>query len=135
MTTPKVGHSRQARARKLYVLIRTDQESSRVVNLFLSAFEAEQYGKRRGFVAAIGPFRTRFAAELMADFGQGNPHFQHVDDAEAYAKKYLALADDAIKAESVDAFDVAADCGQMFGNVKHMTWFRERLAYQLFCNA
>jgi len=45
------------------------------------------HSKRYDYV--VGPFRTMFAAELMAQFGgQGNPHYQHVEDAEAYAKAY-----------------------------------------------
>ncbi len=119
-----------------YVLVRTDKsEPSRVVELFADGSDIQAHAEPRGFGHAIGPFRTRFAAELMADFGEGNPHMQHVEDAERIAKKYLGLADDAIVNESEDAFDVASDCGQMFGNVKHMTWFKERIAYQLFCDA
>ena len=119
-----------------YVLVRHDGKSpSRVVELVPHGFDIQAYSEPRGFGHAIGPFRTRFAAELMADFGENNPHIQHVEDCERIAKKYLRFAEDAIECESEDAFDVASECGQMFGNVKHMTWFKERLAYQMFCEA
>jgi len=36
--------------------------------------------------AVIGPFRTKRGAEIMRDFGQGNPHLQTVADAEWMAK-------------------------------------------------
>ncbi len=119
-----------------YVLVRNDaREPSRVVELFADGFDIQAYAEPRGFGHAIGPFHTRFAAELMADFGEGNPHMQHVEDCEQFAKKYLSLAEDAIENETEDAFDVASDCGQMFANVRHMTWFKERIAYQLLCDA
>lgn len=38
------------------------------------------------YSAVIGPFRTVRAARYMADHGAGNPHLQHVNDAERYAK-------------------------------------------------
>jgi len=45
--------------------------------------EAE-YGER--FFAVIGPFRTTRGALFMKDHGAGNPHCQHVADAERLAK-------------------------------------------------
>jgi hypothetical protein len=38
------------------------------------------------FLFAIGPFKTKRAAEWAAKYGKGNPHFQHVNDAERLAK-------------------------------------------------
>jgi hypothetical protein len=38
------------------------------------------------FAAVIGPFNTRRAAEWAAKYGRGNPHFQHVRDAERLCK-------------------------------------------------
>lgn len=108
------------------------------------ASEVESFGNANGYQAAVGPFRTKFAADLFAEFGTGNPHMQTVDEVEAMAQKYLSLADDAIDAaENPDeqtanlaefVWDVCSDTGQMFDNVKHMAWFRERVAYELFCD-
>ena len=38
------------------------------------------------YAAVIGPFVTRRGAEYMAQYGVGNPHLQHVNDAERIAK-------------------------------------------------
>ena len=38
------------------------------------------------YAAVIGPFRTRRGAQYMANYGRGNPHLQHVIDAERLAK-------------------------------------------------
>ena len=38
------------------------------------------------YTAVIGPFRSRLAAEIMAKHGENNPHFQHVEDAESFAR-------------------------------------------------
>lgn len=40
-----------------------------------------QYG------AVVGPFRTKRAAMWAQEHGQGNPHFQHVRDAERISSK------------------------------------------------
>jgi hypothetical protein len=37
------------------------------------------------YTYAIGPFRTRRAAQWAERYGSGNPHFRHVDDAERLA--------------------------------------------------
>lgn len=37
------------------------------------------------YVYVIGPFRTLAGAQFMAEYGQGNPHCQHVNDAERLA--------------------------------------------------
>jgi hypothetical protein len=34
------------------------------------------------FAAVIGPFKTKRAALWAEQYGQNNPHFRHVDDAE-----------------------------------------------------
>jgi hypothetical protein len=39
-----------------------------------------------GDLAVIGPFKTKRAALWVQRYGKGNPHFQHVNDAEKYAK-------------------------------------------------
>lgn len=47
---------------------------------------AETHGQ---YIYCIGPFRTRRAAEWMADTrGRNNPHCRCVADAERLAKKY-----------------------------------------------
>lgn len=38
------------------------------------------------FNAVIGPFRTMRGARFMRDYGQGNPHCWHVDQAERLAR-------------------------------------------------
>lgn len=40
------------------------------------------------YAAVMGPFRTRWAARFTAACGQGNPHIQHVDDAERLCRLY-----------------------------------------------
>ena len=40
-------------------------------------------------------------------------------------------AENAIDREEVVCFDVAADCGQLFANVKHLTWFKRAVAEEL----
>lgn len=132
---------------KAYVLIRKDasqnESNRRIVAHFADGTDIESYGEPRGFGAAIGPFQTDFAATLMADFGENNPHMQTVEDCERIADRYWNLAGDAIEqaenGEESDAatavFDVCADRGQIFSNVKHMEWFREAVAYQLFCDS
>lgn len=42
------------------------------------------HGERYVFV--IGPFRTARAARWAVKYGLGNPHFQHVDDAERISR-------------------------------------------------
>ncbi|HET9280349.1 MAG TPA: hypothetical protein VFR24_00105 [Candidatus Angelobacter sp.] len=78
----------------------------------------------------------------MAEYGENNPHMTHVDDVEAIAKRYLALADDDIEKASSDestgeeaSWEVCADTCQMFDNVKHMAWFCEAVALLLFENS
>jgi hypothetical protein len=39
------------------------------------------------YMAVIGPFRTIRGAKYMAQYGKGNPHLQHVNDAEHYAAR------------------------------------------------
>src|SRR5260221_3744036 len=117
---------------RYYVLCRSSQEPSRVVNQFRSAFEAERYGEPRGFTAAIGPFETQFAAELMADYGQANPHVQSSDDCERIARSLLEEANKAIQRQDDIVYDVASDSGQIVGNVKHMPWFRQAVARAIF---
>ena len=46
----------------------------------------ETHGKQ--YAAVIGPFKTVRGARFMADYGKGNPHCQHVDDAERIARDF-----------------------------------------------
>ena len=39
-----------------------------------------------GYLAVIGPFRTKRAALWAEKYGSNNPHFQHVNDAERLSK-------------------------------------------------
>lgn len=48
----------------------------------------ESHGYR--YKAVIGPFRTKLAAVIMAKHGTGNPHIQHVADAEKLARYGIA---------------------------------------------
>jgi hypothetical protein len=45
--------------------------------------------------------------------------------------EFYIKAQEAIDEEKDICFDVAADCGQMFGNVKHMGWFVRMVAEAL----
>jgi hypothetical protein len=126
-----VSHSTAPKS-QFYVLCRPGQEPNRVVNQFRSAFEAERYGTPRGFTAAIGPFETRFAAELMAEFGQANPHMQTAEDSERIAQSLIEEASEAIERQDEIVYDVASDSGQIVGNVKHMEWFRHAVALAIF---
>lgn len=38
------------------------------------------------YAAVIGPFRTLNGARYMEQYGRGNPHLQHVEDAERLAR-------------------------------------------------
>ncbi len=46
-----------------------------------------------------------------------------------YTKEELSKAENLIAAKHQDCFDVAASCGQIFGNIKHMYWFKCAVAY------
>lgn len=39
------------------------------------------------FAAVVGPFQTRRAARWAEQYGQSNPHFQTVEDAEYFAAR------------------------------------------------
>jgi len=40
------------------------------------------------YLYVIGPFSTKAGAEIMQKYGDpSNPHFQHVSDAESYARR------------------------------------------------
>lgn len=45
--------------------------------------------------------------------------------------KYIQRAQSAIENKETVVYDVAADCGQIVDNVKHMTWFVEAVAQQI----
>jgi len=45
---------------------------------------SEKYGEK--YFAVIGPFRTARGANYMVKYGAGNPHINHVGDAEKLAK-------------------------------------------------
>ena len=55
---------------------------------FLSDIEPTEksHGKKYKFI--VGPFRTKNGAIIMAKYGKGNPHLQHVADAEKMAKNH-----------------------------------------------
>src|ERR1700730_5115526 len=114
-----------------FVLCRSGQELSRVVHQSSNAFEAEKYGTPRGFAAAIGPFETRFAADLMATFGQSNPHMQTSNDCDRIADSLMEEANEAIERGDDIVYDTASESGQIVSNVKHMTWFREAVAFAI----
>jgi hypothetical protein len=38
------------------------------------------------YFAVIGPFKTKRAAKWAEQYGSGNPHFRHVNDAERISK-------------------------------------------------
>jgi hypothetical protein len=42
-----------------------------------------------GYLYVIGPFKTKRGALWAEKYGKDNPHFQHVNDAERYAKKEM----------------------------------------------
>ena len=46
----------------------------------------KSHGKKYKFI--VGPFRTKNGAIIMAKYGKGNPHLQHVADAEKMAKNH-----------------------------------------------
>ena len=57
--------------------------------IFWSAFVPTEETHGKLYAAIVGPFNTRKAAELMRDYGQGNPHYQCVADAERIARFQL----------------------------------------------
>lgn len=67
-----------------------------------------------------------FQVELTID--EGRKLYDQI--SKVYAQ-WLTKADRAIEREAQICFDVCDDCGQMFANVKHMTWFREAVANAL----
>lgn len=54
--------------------------------LFRCAFDPTRETHGKFYLAVVGPFNTHRAAELMRDYGQGNPHYQCVADAERIAR-------------------------------------------------
>ena len=70
---------------KWYVELRggkTFAYCSTITPSFFHPFSSD--GLRRG--PSIGPFRTKRAAKWAEEYGQSNPHFQHVNDAERLSK-------------------------------------------------
>lgn len=57
---------------------------------------------------------------------ESDPHA--LPNAEVFYRGCDDIAQEQIDNCTDEAFDVAADCGQMFDNVKHMTWFRQAVA-------
>lgn len=55
--------------------------------VFHSASEPEAKTHGSIYSAVIGPFRTKKAAQIMAEYGANNPHLQTVSDAEKLAKE------------------------------------------------
>lgn len=61
------------------------RETHRLQLLYAENMPTEQaYGGKYG--AIIGPFRTKRAAVWAVKYGNNNPHFQHVRDAERLSK-------------------------------------------------
>lgn len=69
---------------KFYVGIKPNA----VYETFKSQDEPTQESHGKQYNAVIGPFRTKRGADFMAKHGKGNPHIQHVNDAERIAKQY-----------------------------------------------
>lgn len=68
--------------KKIYVGIAKDKRE-----VFLSATEPSQESHGHLYGAVVGAFRTRRAAQYMADYGShNNPHLQSVADAERLSK-------------------------------------------------
>lgn len=67
---------------KIYVGLRAGATSI----VFRSATEPTETSHGKMFNAVMGPFRTLRGARFAALFGRGNPHIQHVNDAERIAK-------------------------------------------------
>ncbi len=59
-----------------------------IYETFKSQNEPTQESHGKQYLAVIGPFITKRGADFMAKHGKGNPHLQHVDDAERIAKQY-----------------------------------------------
>jgi len=72
---------------RYYVGIRGNKkEHTREVFTAKKTPTAESHGHK--YLYVIGPFSTKEGAEVMRDYGDPwNPHFQHVSDAEAFARK------------------------------------------------
>ena len=49
--------------------------------------DLQAYGERNGYFAAVGPFETRGAAEMVSAFGKDSPNFGCVEDAEEIARE------------------------------------------------
>ena len=80
---------------KLYLGIRgCDIHNGQYVvrEIFRAAVEPTFATHGEKYNAVIGPFRTRRGAELMRDYGAGNPHYQTVADAERFARLELSAA-------------------------------------------
>jgi hypothetical protein len=54
---------------------------------FRSAIVPTEQTHGARYVAVIGPFRTARGARWAAQYGENNPHFQTVADAERFAAK------------------------------------------------
>jgi hypothetical protein len=50
----------------------------------VSTPDETSYGGKYGYV--IGPFKTKRAAVWAVKYGNNNPHFRHVNDAERIAR-------------------------------------------------
>lgn len=50
-------------------------------------YRSKAHAPESRYTAVIGPFKTRGGAEVMARYGRGNPHLQHVNDAERMSKQ------------------------------------------------
>lgn len=72
---------------KHYYMLRCVNEQAFVI-LYQENAPTESEAKKLnvGALYAVGPFRTRHAAEYMGRYGIGNPHLQTVADAERISR-------------------------------------------------
>lgn len=67
---------------------------NRLREMFRCPVEPKRETHGEKYLAVIGPFRTVRGAKAMIHYGDGNPHIQHVRDAERIGKKYAAALKD-----------------------------------------
>lgn len=73
------------------------EEGTQERRMFTAPHEPTAQTHGHLYIYVIGPFRTKQAAALMAVFGGGNPHLQHVTDAERMARFKPEMVREAIE--------------------------------------
>ena len=58
----------------------------KALTAFTADFEPTRETHGSIYSAVIGPFRTKRAALWAEQYGMGNPHFRHVEDAERHSR-------------------------------------------------